>query len=58
MAQHPEVLAKFYETLSIGELVKLRYEARKLGDEVTKEMLDHEFKRRELALITPAKKRR
>lgn len=50
MTQHVDVVRKFYESLTNLELVKLRHEAIRLDDKISKELIDNEFKRREKKL--------
>lgn len=48
MAQHINSLRVYFQLLSTPELVVMRHEAIGIGDTATKELLDEEFKRRDV----------
>lgn len=47
MTQHINALRHFYQKLTILELIALRHDAIRLGDNETKKMIDEEIKRRQ-----------
>lgn len=51
-AQHIDSLRLYFQLLTVPELVKLRHEAIRVGDNASKELLDEEFKRRDNSRIS------
>jgi hypothetical protein len=49
MTQHIDTLRTYYALLHTTELVKLRHDAIRLGDKTSKELIDEEFKRRDIS---------